>query len=358
MKVLQLIDSLEVGGAERVAVNIANALAAKIEGSYLCVTRVEGLLKGSINESVNFLFLNKKSTFDLKSILKFNAYVKKEEIDIIHAHSSSFFLATIIRILNSNVKIVWHDHYGNSAFLENRKFRVLKVCSSYFNHIFSVNKQLEQWAKVHLKSKNVNYLPNFSVINNELSETNLHGDEGKRIICLANLREQKDHLTLLKAFQLVVENHNDWSLHLVGKDFNDSYSEAIKSFIINNKLEKHVFIYGSKPDTYHILTQSNIGVLSSKSEGLPLALLEYGLAKLPVIATRVGECSEVIRDTDNGLLVSPENFKELSKAIIQYIENKDLRDKYALSYTFHIQNNYSETAQVRAILKVYNNIYN
>ncbi|MBP0904540.1 glycosyltransferase [Mariniflexile gromovii] len=356
MKVLQLIDSLETGGAERVAVNIANALATKIEGSYLCTTRVEGLLKDSIDGKVHFLFLNKQSTWHLKSILKFNAYVKKEEIQIIHAHASSFFLASIIRVFNKRVKIVWHDHYGNSMFLQNRKFKVLRLFSVYFNHIFSVNKQLEQWAKVNLKAKSVCFLPNFAVINNEPSKTNLFGEAGKRIICLANLREQKDHHNLLNAFKTVVENHGDWSLHLVGKDFNDPYSESIKSFIINNKLEKHVFIYGSQPDTFHILSQCNLAILSSKSEGLPLALLEYGLAKLPVIATQVGECTEVI---DNyGLLVPPENSKELSKAIIQCVEDEELRNVNAMSYHAHIQNTYSETAQVKTILKVYNTICN
>ncbi|MDO7172706.1 glycosyltransferase [Mariniflexile sp. AS56] len=358
MKVLQLIDSLEVGGAERVAVNMANALSTKIEGSYLCVTRAEGLLKDSINESVNFLFLGKKSTIDLKSILTFSNYVKAEKIDIIHAHSSSFFLATIIKMFHSSVQVVWHDHYGNSEFLENRKFKILRVCSSCFAHVFSVNRRLEKWAISNLKSKDVSYLPNVAVINNEFSETTLYGEKGKRIICLANLRAQKDHLTLLKAFKVILEKHSDWSLHVVGKHFGDDYSEAIKSFALNNTLENNVFIYGSKSDTFHILSQCDIGVLASKSEGLPLSLLEYGLARLAVVTTSVGECSEVITNDFNGLLVEPGDFEALSKALILYIENKELRDAFAKKYNQHIQNNYSEASQIKTILNVYNTICN
>ncbi|MEN3322500.1 glycosyltransferase [Mariniflexile soesokkakense] len=358
MKVLQLIDSLEVGGAERVAVNIANALSSKIEGSYLCATREEGLLKEALNNQVIFLCLNKQSTIDLKAIFKLSKFVKAEKIDVIHAHSSSFFLATIIKFFNDNLKVVWHDHYGNSEFLESRKFKVLKICSTYFSHVFSVNKQLKQWAQLNLKSKSVSYLPNFAVINNEIPETALYGNDKKRIVCLANFRAQKDHLTLLNAFKIVTKKHNDWSLHLVGKDFNDSCSEAVKLFVLNNKLENNVFIYGSKTDTFHVLSQSSIGVLASKSEGLPLALLEYGLAKLPVIATSVGECLEVIDDNCNGLLVQSEDFKQLSKVLIKYIENKELREKHALCYNKHIQNNYSEAAQIKTILKTYNNICN
>ncbi|WNH09649.1 hypothetical protein [Thalassobellus suaedae] len=66
MNVLQLIDSLHAGGAERVALNYANALVPKIETSYLCATREEGLLKESLSKDVPYIFLNKKSALDLK----------------------------------------------------------------------------------------------------------------------------------------------------------------------------------------------------------------------------------------------------------------------------------------------------
>ncbi|MFD0989543.1 glycosyltransferase [Mariniflexile jejuense] len=355
MKVLQLIDSLEVGGAERVAVNIANALVSQDAVSHLCATRAEGLLKDSLDTHVEYLFLNKKSTLDVLSIFRLNRYVKLHQIKIIHAHSSSFFLATIIRIFNKNIKVVWHDHYGNSEFLQHRTFKVLKACSVYFNHIFCVNKHLEKWAKLHLKSKNISYLPNFAVKTNLTPETTLHGEIGKRIICLANLREQKDHLTLLKAFKITIEQHKDWTLHLIGKDFNDLYSETVKSFILDNALQKNVFLYGSKPDTFHMLSQATIGVLSSKSEGLPLSLLEYGLARLPVIATQVGECAEVVKN-DMGLLVNPKNSIELSQAFLKYIENEALRSADAIRFHEYIQNNFSEKSQIKAIIEIYKKI--
>jgi len=71
MRVLQLIDSLEAGGAERVAVNYANGLLNRIDGSYLCVTRAEGLLKSSVNNAVGYLFLNKKATIGDLEVISF-----------------------------------------------------------------------------------------------------------------------------------------------------------------------------------------------------------------------------------------------------------------------------------------------
>ncbi len=241
MRVLQLIDSLQTGGAERVAVNIANALVSKVEISYLCVTREEGLLKDSINTQVNYLFLNKKKTIDIKAIKKLNKFVKNNRIDVIHAHSTSFFIATIIKMLNGTVKIVWHDHYGDSEFLEKRPYKMLKVCSPCFSKIYSVNQELKDWSNLKLKSKVVSYLPNFAVVNENKAKTILKGMHNKRIIHLANLREQKDHFTLLKAFSEVIKQFPEWSLHSVGKDFKDEYSEAIQQYLKKLKLQKHVF---------------------------------------------------------------------------------------------------------------------
>ena len=264
MRVLQLIDSLHSGGSERVSVNIANSLVNRIDKSFLCVTRQEGMLKLSLDNNVGYLFLGKKQTIDLKAIRRLNNYVKNQKIDIIHAHSTSFFLAIIIRILNSNLKIIWHDHYGNSEFLKNRKSLVLKLCSEYFDYVFSVNENLKNWTRNYLKIEDVIYLPNFAVTNVvQPQKTKLLGKEGSRIICLANLRPQKDHITLIRAFKEVVKKHPKWSLHLVGKNFKDEYSLLVNKEIEVHNMSSNIFLYGSKPDITNILSQCEIGLLSS-----------------------------------------------------------------------------------------------
>ncbi|AXT20739.1 glycosyltransferase [Flavobacteriaceae bacterium AU392] len=355
MRVLQLIDSLQAGGTERMAVNIANELSmfSDVEASYLCVTREEGLLKRDINKSVNYLFLNKKTTIDIKAILQFNKFIKKESIEIIHAHSTSFFLATIIKIMNKNVKLIWHDHYGNSEFLEQRKTYVLKFCSKYFSHIFSVNSKLEVWARKRLKAPKVSYLSNFVVKGNDKKETTLLGASEKRIIHLANLRPQKDHSTLIKAFNKVIKKRPDWTLHCVGKDFNDIYSKKIKTIIKELHLEKHVYLYGSKFDIPHILSQGQIGVLSSNSEGLPLTLLEYGLGELPVISTKVGECDKVISNSLEGILIDSENTNDLSIAILRLIDNFSEREKLGKNLYHKIINEFSSESIINLLIANY-----
>ena len=76
MRILQIIDSLEAGGAERMAVNYANALVDTIEFSGLVATRKEGALLDQMNSNVSYMCLNKKGTFDLKAIFVLRKFVK------------------------------------------------------------------------------------------------------------------------------------------------------------------------------------------------------------------------------------------------------------------------------------------
>lgn len=356
MRILQLIDSLHGGGAERLAVNYANGLSAIVETSYLCATREEGILKGTIHEAVTYFFLDKKRTFDLRAISRLHNYVKEHKIDIIHAHSTSYFLATLVKWRHRKLKIVWHDHYGNSEFLNERPHRILKVCSRYFAQIFSVNTSLMEWSKKHLSTKRVSFLPNFATLSDVGPSTKMHGDDGKRIICLANLRPQKDHQNLIEAFADVVRTYPEWTLHLVGNDLNDAYSSRLKQSINDKKLSNHVYLYGSRPDIGYILSQCDIGVLSSKSEGLPIALLEYGLAALAVVITNVGECGKVITNDSSGLLIEPENPVELQEAIKRLISDERLRRVMSGNLKNKIEDEYSSKAILTQVADTYQNI--
>ncbi|WP_406684214.1 glycosyltransferase family 4 protein [Seonamhaeicola sp. MEBiC1930] len=353
MRVLQLVDSLEVGGTERVAVNIANALSDKIDKSFLCTTRKEGLLRYSLNDKVDYLFLEKKRIIDFKAIKKLRGFIKSKGINIIHAHSSSFFLATLVKLFYPKVKIIWHDHYGNSEYLNERKFKVLILSSNFFVHVLSVNAVLKNWAKTNLKCGYVDFLPNFAIPDKNKPETELKGSEGKRIIHLANLRPQKDHITLLKAFKEVIKIHPDWTLHCVGKNFEDDYSKSVKSLVNEFKLNKSVFFYGSRADITNILNRSNIAVLSSKSEGLPIALLEYGCSKLPAVVTNVGDCSKVISSENEGLMVNKEDVDALKEALIKYISNERFRTLMGNSLFQKVNTSYSENAIVNKLINIY-----
>lgn len=354
MRVLQLIDTLEAGGAERMAVNLANTLCDSIDKSYLCATRKEGLLRHSLSKDVKFLFLKKKGTLDIDALIRLQSYIKREKINIIHAHSSSFFLAVLVSLFSNKIKIIWHDHYGNSEYLSKRPKRILNLCSNFFFHSFAVNDILVQWAQKHLKHKSVSYLPNFIEFEEtNILQTNLKGQSGERIVCLANLRSQKDHFNLIEAFSKIEKEFPEYTLHCVGVSFNDDYSKKVNNLVTNLELSSKVFFYGSCSDVKAILSNCNIGVLSSKSEGLPLALLEYGEAGLPVVVSDVGDCKKVVKSGFSGLLVPRENPEALAKALKEIISNQNKAKNMGLALRHTVFNRYSQFAVLKLVLEVY-----
>ena len=327
MRIAQLIDSMDIGGAERIAVNYANALTKRVEFSGLVVTRREGKLKDQIVGKVNYLFLNKKITIDIKSVLKLKSYCKENTVEVIHAHGSSFFTAFLLKLVYSKIKIVWHDHNGARSGQGIEQNKALWLSSKFFGGIIVVNHSLEGWCKKNLNVKKVLYLPNFTMVNSEERLTILKGQKDKRILMLANLRNPKNHSLLINVAAKIKSKCPNWTFHIIGKDSDDLYSQNIKDMIVSKELEQTVFIYGSRYDTSHIIEQSDICVLTSTSEGLPVSLLEYGLQRKAVIFTAVGEIPRIIKNGINGFNVPSEDVELFTAALIALIDNDALRIK-------------------------------
>lgn len=354
LKVIQVIDSLNVGGAEMLAVNLANGLAhVKVE-SHLCATRKEGSLQQQISQDVGYLFLEKKKTLDIKAILHLKRYCKLHNISIIHAHSSSLFIAFCVKLLYPRIKIVWHDHFGNSEFIAQRKTYPLRLFSLGTAAIIAVNTKLKEWSTKKMLTKEVHLINNFAHFKKEDKVTKLKGKAGKRIVHVGGYREQKDHFNLLKAFKIIHQKHQDWTLHLIGKNYKDSYGNAVSNYINEHHLQDAVFEYGIRTDISNILSQAEIGVLSSASEGLPISLLEYGLTPLCVLVTDVGECRNVV--DDKNALVKPNDSVTFAEKLNILIENEELRETIQKNFHQRILRNYSRDSVIEKIIKLYHKI--
>lgn len=324
------------------AVNFANALQPHINGSYLCCTRQEGLLKAQLKSEVGYIFLNKKSSLDPRAILKLQNYIKEKNITIIHAHSSSYFLAGLLKIIGGSFKIIWHDHFGESEFLKKREFKILKKFSNLFAGIISVNTVLKNWAIQELHCEYVIELKNFIPKIETTGSTSiiLNGSPNDfKIICVANLRPQKDHFNLFRAFELL-EPNNHISLHLIGEDPGTVYSASVLKYMENSYVSHKIHYYGAQSEILPFLQQADLGVLSSRSEGLPLALLEYGIAGLSVVCTNVGQCAEVINNC--GKVVEKENPKMLYEGILTYIKDRVKMNEEGKKFQQKVKANYSE----------------
>lgn len=355
MRILHLIDTLSTGGAERVAVNLVNLLNHAGIETYLCATRREGPLRGLLVYQDRYLFLDRRTRFDVRALLKLVKFIKDNRIGILHAHSSSFFIAVLAKVYVRRLGLVWHDHYGLSDQLELRSSGAIRLASLLFDGVFSVNLSLRAWAIrcLFVKPDRVAFLPNYADLG-EHFRASWHVGRMKDhcILCLANLRPQKDHTTLLRAFALVKTDYKDAKLYLVGRDWQDVYSQSLRELVSQLKI-KDVYFMGEQADVVPFLNTASVAVLSSFSEGLPISLLEYSLAGLPVICTDVGHCGMVLKDGEAGWLVPARDANALSTAIIDAFSDPVMAQKRANLLYENTKEQFSPSA---ALLEV-NNMY-
>jgi glycosyltransferase involved in cell wall biosynthesis len=88
-------------------------------------------------------------------------------------------------------------------------------------------------------------------------------------------------------------------------------------------ISSKVFLPGFIPDSRTFLSAGDIFLMPSRKEGLPLAILEAGIASLPVIASNIGGIPEIIQDSKNGLLIAPNDSSSLAIAITHFLNNPE-----------------------------------
>ena len=268
-------------------------------------------------------------------------------MQIIQAHSSSFFLACMVKLLLPKIAVIWHDHYGNLVLPNRKGAFFIRIFSVLFHGVIAVNLDLEAWSKKNLFCKNVIYLQNYISENKKyIHETILHGIDGKRVLYLANLRPQKNHLMLLEVVNNIHKNFPDWTFHLIGSDLKDDYSETIKAKIKDYQLEEVIFLYGAKKDVENVINQSDVGVFTSNSEGLPVALLEFGLFRKPVVATNVGQIPFVVKHNISGFISEPKDVAAFSTNLATILKDEKLRVKFGDELYKTIAENYTENVVI------------
>ena len=110
---------------------------------------------------------------------------------------------------------------------------------------------------------------------------------------------------------------------------------------------------GVRRDIAAILTACDVGVLSSVLEGLPVALLEYGLAGLGVVCTRVGQCAEVLDGGRAGFLVSPKDPPAMASALISMLLDTSRQRILAKRLRERVRSHYSLERAITTIDSIY-----
>ncbi|UYW00500.1 glycosyltransferase [Flavobacterium agricola] len=352
MRIVQLIDSLHPGGAEKMAVNYANELANHIEESHIIITNQSGALADQVHANVKCKIF-KRNKFNLFLIIvNLLIYLKKHKITAIQAHSSSYKWAKIIRTIYPNIAFYWHDHNGNRLDWDEVENKKIIQASKYFTGTIACNKTLLTWAANNLLTDKTIYLPNFVSVNSEIKVTTLFGDNEKRIVCLANFRNPKNHSFLVQCFIDSEISKLGWSLHLVGNTYNDAYFNEVKN-IMDAHDESSVFIYGLCSDIFNILNQAQVGILVSSYEGFPVSVLEYGLTGLCPIVSNVGFMPELVHHLKTGYVIENNNSKQLIEAF-KSLPVSDQWKNLAENFNKQIITNYAASKIITIFLKQLN----
>ncbi len=341
IKILQLIDTLDPGGAERMAVNLANSFEARGIENLLVVSRNQGDLGKLVENQDSVRLLGKKKTVDQKAFRKLLSLIDDFKPQVIHAHGTSVYWAAGIKIFRRNIKIVWHDHLGISEdVIKKNPRKELNYFSWLIDFIITANESTrDYWIRNRLKTTNsIQFLPNFP----HLKVQEKSKPEVFTFLHLANFRSEKGQLNLLKAIKILMQRGSIFKVRMVGQAVDKLWKNRVEKEIENSDLGRFVSVENAVSDVAGLLSEVQAGLVASDREGLPVALLEYGLSALPVISTKVGQCPEVLGNGEFGFLIDPSDFTSYANAMQELIVNPDKGIEIGREFNLRVKANYGE----------------
>jgi glycosyltransferase involved in cell wall biosynthesis len=175
------------------------------------------------------------------------------------------------------------------------------------------------------------------------------GPDEQVIGTVGNFTAKKDHATLLCAVARVGEQIPAVRLVLVGSGPLDA---DLRRLVTTLGLGANVVFAGSRGDVPELLPAFDVFALSSRFEGLPIALLEAMATGLPCVATRVGGIPEVITDGRDGLLVEPGDAVRLAEALTALLDDPVRRDEIG-RHAVRRAGDFEVTGAIRQIERVY-----
>jgi len=174
----------------------------------------------------------------------------------------------------------------------------------------------------------------------------------KWIVILAELHYTKGHDLMFEAIVPLQKMLEGYQIICIGSGELDG---KLRSNIHYKNLEKQVFFTGFVKDAPLYLKAFEALILPSRTEALPLSILEAGLARIPVLASNVGGIPEIIMDSENGFLFEKENVSELQSKIQTLISLPDTeRGKITENLSQKITENFSLQNMIDNTCALYN----
>lgn len=332
------LPTLHGGGAERIILNLANALAEQGYGVDLVLAQAEGAFLVDVSVSVRLVELNvrhRKASRTLASLPALVRYLRHEQPDALlsalHANIVALWARRLAGIPN---RVVISEH--NTFSLQNQQLpswysrlmlRLVRFFYPWANGIVAVSEgvadDLAQVTGIPRHRIQVIYnpvvTPDLQARANDLLEHPwFEPGEPPVVLAVGRLTAQKDFSTLIQAFARVRQTRPA-RLLILGEGEERYELEALVSRL---NLEKDVSLPGFVANPYPYMAQASLFILSSKWEGLPTVLIEALFCGTPLIATDCPSGSrEILRDGQYGHLVPVGNVTSLAQAIEAMLDN-------------------------------------
>jgi glycosyltransferase involved in cell wall biosynthesis len=318
MKIIHIVNDLKIGGLQKFVCELSRESSLKYEVTLLVLNHCDKDRVYSVDSRVNVIFFSEKKY--LSRMLRIKKVIKKYKPDIVHTHGLTLFLSILsqLRFCRSSLRRVHTVH--NMAEKEAGKirsyfhwfsFKFLGVTpitisnevdnsfSEYYKGIarFQINNGINEVSKTNKFEKVVRHL-------NEIK----NDEETKIIINVGRIDGQKNQKLLIEAFNKIKESNN--VILLIAGSGDNENNNFYKNIVDSYDLDKIHFL--SEVDNISdYLYCSDIFCLSSKFEGLPIALLEAMSVGLTCVSTKAGGTSMVINERVGYLT---EDFNSISLA--------------------------------------------
>lgn len=293
-RVLHIIDSLNIGGAERVLISLANILKSlQVDVSILVLTDKLDLLP-YLDARIPVLRLNRKFKWSIRKLYEVHRICMRFDLVQVHLRYNLRYIGLAKFIFKGKYQVLLHDHYGDIE-----KDKSVPLGLPFFMSrawYVGVHPALTQWAQdhVHIAQQRTFILPNTIIRNQEAASPILNVISEKlrmNLVLVSNFRPSKNQEFAVKLMAHLVDTHQ-LQLELIGQINDSSYLEMIQQGIYQSNLTGSIKINHHVKDIQPILYQYQLAIHTASMESGPLVLLEYLALGLPFVAFKTGQVAD------------------------------------------------------------------
>ncbi len=302
MKVLQIANSLAIGGAEKLLLeSIPKYLDAGVDMELLLLNGVEHPFLNILREEsvCKIHSLGMGSVYNPLHIFRILKFLKQYDIVHVHLFPALYWVAIAKAMSFSKTVLIFTEHNTSNKRREKIIFKWMdRVIYKKYAKIVTVSDKVDELIKSHLKFKNdkFEFIPNGvdikkiqltkPLLTNDFIET----EDQKIIIQVSSFTRQKDQQTLIKALK---HFETPAKLLLVGVG---ETMEDCKVLVRDLGLDKQVLFLGIRMDVPALLKMADVVVLSSFYEGLSLSSIEALASGNPFVASEAPGLTSVVKD--------------------------------------------------------------